>query len=62
MPWFLKVGIAVAVVWSGIFEGSYVYWEIKKKNYRGAFVSTIPIVLMLVSFYFFACENFWKII
>lgn len=62
MPWFLKAAIAVAVAWSGTFAVSYAYWEIKRKNYRGAFVSIIPVILMLVSFYYFAVENFGRMI
>ena len=62
MPWFLKLAIVVAVAWSGIFSVSYVYWEIKRKNYHGAFISIIPAILMFVSFYYFVVENLEQMI
>ena len=62
MPWFLKILLTLAVIWSGVFTSSSAIWEAKRKNIFGAAVLLGIVLIMAVTFVCYMREDMMRLI
>lgn len=62
MPWFFKIVLTLAVIWSGVFTASGAIWEIKRKNIFGAAVLLGTVLIVAVTFFCYMREDIMRLI